>query len=130
CRAAAGGPGPILLAGFRSDIQRCMSALDLLLHTPRLEAFGLVVIEAMATGLPVVGSRIGGLPDLIRDGNTGFMAEPEQPASFARSRERLVNDAALRRRMGIEARQVALAEYSRDLYAKRHLELYKRLLRR
>jgi glycosyltransferase involved in cell wall biosynthesis len=123
-------PSVIRLAGFRPDINRCMAAMDVLLHAPRLEAFGLVVIEAMATGIPIVASRVGGIPDLVRDGATGFLAEPEQPESFAGALHRLLSDRSLVASMGAEARRVALAEYGRELYAKRHLQLYESLLRR
>jgi glycosyltransferase involved in cell wall biosynthesis len=126
--AAQGGPGPIYFAGFRDDIHRYMTGLDVLLHAPRMEAFGLVVIESMATGIPVVASRVGGLPELVRDGITGFLAESDQPESFAAALERLVNDRDLLESMGKEARRVALAEYGRDLYAQRHLQLYEDLL--
>ena len=123
-------PGVVRLAGFRQDVDRCMAAIDVLLHAPRLEAFGLVVIEAMATGLPIVASRVGGIPDLVRDGSTGFLADPETPESFASSLQRLLSDRKLMASMGAEARRVALAEYSRDLYATRHLQLYERLCQR
>src|SRR5581483_3864765 len=63
-------PGPVCFAGFRRDIHRCLQAIDALLHAPRLEAFGLVLIEAMATGIPVIASRTGGIPDLVREGRT------------------------------------------------------------
>lgn len=126
--AAQGGPGPIYFAGFREDIHRYMAGLDMLLHAPRMEAFGLVVIEAMATGIPVVASRVGGLPELLENGTTGFLAEPERPESFAAALELLVNDPALLELMGKEARLVAVANYGSDLFAHRHLQLYENLM--
>jgi glycosyltransferase involved in cell wall biosynthesis len=111
------------------DINRCMAAIDVLLHTPRIEAFGLVVIEAMATGLPVVATRVGGVPELVREGSTGLLAESEQPESIADALQRLLIDRGLRASMGAEGRRVAVAEYGRELYAKRHLQLYEFLLR-
>ena len=122
-------PGVVRLAGFRLDINRCMAAIDVLLHTPRIEAFGLVVIEAMATGLPVVATRVGGVPELVRDGSTGLLAESAQPESLADALQRLLNDRNLRASMGAEGRRVAVAEYGRELYARRHLQLYDLLLR-
>jgi glycosyltransferase involved in cell wall biosynthesis len=123
-------PGSIWLAGFRPDIDRCMASIDVLLHTPRLEAFGLVIIEAMASGLPIVASRVGGIPDLVRDGSTGFLAEPGNCEAHAALLGRLLADPALLSSMGAEARRVALAEYGIDLYAARHLQLYKPLTAR
>ena len=130
--AVQGGglPGPIWFAGFREDVHRCMRGLDVLLHAPRVEAFGLVVIEAMATGIPIVASRVGGIPELVRDGSTGFLANSEQPGSFAGALERLLNDPVLLDSLGKEARRVALEEYGRSLCAQRHLRLYESLMHR
>jgi glycosyltransferase involved in cell wall biosynthesis len=122
--AQFGPPGSVRFAGFRSDINRCMRGLDLLLHAPRLEAFGLVIIEAMATALPVVASRIGGIPDLVRQGTTGLLAKPEDPESLAACLEQLLNNPTFVESMGAEARRVALAEYGLDLYARRYAALY------
>jgi len=120
----------IYFAGFRSDIHRYMRGLDLLLHTPRQEAFGLVVIEAMATGLPVVASRVGGIPELVRQGGTGFLAQSEDPESFAQALELLINNEDLRARMAQEARRVASTEYDCNLFERRHRDLYECLLSR
>jgi L-malate glycosyltransferase len=127
---ASGAKSRVVFAGFRNDIDRCLQGLDILLHAPREEAFGLVVIEAMATGLPVVASSVGGIPDLVRDGRTGFLAQSENPESFAPPLARLINDRNLQLAMGREARRVALAEYDRVLFARRHLDLYRALLDR
>lgn len=124
------GDQRICFAGFRSDIDRYMQGLDVLLHAPRQEAFGLVVIEAMATGLPVVASRVGGIPELVREGSTGFLAQPENPESFAQALELLVNNRSLRNRMAQEAHRIASAEYGSDLFARRHRDLYESLLAR
>jgi len=128
----AGGAStlPIRFVGFRTDMHRCLRGLDILLHAPRQEAFGLALIEAMATALPVVASRVGGIPELVREGTTGLLAESENPESFAQGLERLVQGPAFRAALGQEARQIALAEYGRELFARRHLELYECLLAR
>jgi glycosyltransferase involved in cell wall biosynthesis len=128
--AAQGGgmPGPVHFVGFRSDIHRCMRALDVLLHTPRVEAFGLVVIEAMATGLPVVASQAGAMPELVRDGATGFLAATQEPQSIATALEKLLTNPTLLESFGKEARRVALANYGGKLCAEQHLRLYQELM--
>jgi glycosyltransferase involved in cell wall biosynthesis len=83
----------------------------------------------MAAGLPIVASRVGGIPELVRHGRTGLLAESEQPESLAAALYELLSDRGRMQTMGESARQVALAEYSRDLYTRRHLELYQTLLR-
>jgi glycosyltransferase involved in cell wall biosynthesis len=76
-----------------------------------------------------VATRVGGVPELVREGSTGFLAESEQPQPLADALQRLLNDRNLRASMGAEGRRVAVAEYGRELYAKRNLQLYEFLLR-
>ena len=61
-------------------------------------------VEAMASGIPVIASRIGGLPFTVNDGVTGLLFEPGDPADLARQIARLLDDPALRRRMGLAGR--------------------------
>ena len=67
------------------------------------EAFGLVLAEAMACGVPIVGSRSGSLPEVVDEGRTGLLATPLDAKSFADAIERLAGDAELRGRMGAGA---------------------------
>jgi glycosyltransferase involved in cell wall biosynthesis len=120
--------GQLLFPGFRSDVERWLQAFDVFAHAPRLEAFGLVVVEAMATGLPVVATPVGGILDLVRDGQTGFLVPPEAPEKVADALERLIRDRPLRAAMGDQARQAAVAEFDASLYLQRHFQLYQDLL--
>ena len=83
------------------------------------EPFGLVAVEAMATGVPVCASRIGGLADIVRDGETGFLFSPGDAAELADRLDLLLNDAALRGRMGAAGRRVAEQEYDWDVIIER-----------
>lgn len=123
-------PEQVLFAGFRPDVERWFQAFDVFIHAPRQEAFGLVVAEAMATALPVVATRVGGIPDLVRDGQTGLLVPPEQPDQLADALERLVRDPEARTMLGREGLRSARGEYDADLYARRHRRLYEDLLAR
>jgi glycosyltransferase involved in cell wall biosynthesis len=78
------------------------------------EPFGLVAVEAMATGLPVCASRIGGLADIVRHGETGFLFAPGDADELAAQLNTLLDDAALRHRLGEAGRRVAEREYDWD----------------
>jgi len=81
--------------------------------TPSLESvFELVNLEALACGTPVVASRVGGFPDLIRDGDNGFLVPPGDPAALATGLERVLDDPALRARLGAEGRATILREFT------------------
>jgi glycosyltransferase involved in cell wall biosynthesis len=80
--------------------ERLLQASDIFVLASVGEAFGMVLAEALACGVPVVGSRSGAIPEIVEDGKTGFLATPLDPASFADAIERLVRDGRVRRDMG------------------------------
>jgi L-malate glycosyltransferase len=116
--------GQVIFAGFRPDVERWFRAFDVFVHAPRLEAFGLVVAEAMATGLPVVATAVGGLLDLVRPRQTGLLIPSESAVELANALQELAGDEPLRRAMGEQAHRIAGEEYTVRLYAHRHLRLY------
>jgi glycosyltransferase involved in cell wall biosynthesis len=76
--------GKVLLTGFRNDISDVMRALDVLVLPSRAEAFGLVLLEAMANGRPIVGSRSGAVPEIVHHGENGLLFAPDDPEALAR----------------------------------------------
>jgi glycogen(starch) synthase len=80
-------------------------ACDLFVAPSRYESFGLILVEAMMYGKPVIACRAGGMPEVVEDGATGLLAEPGEVASLERCLERLIGDAALRKRLGEAGRQ-------------------------
>ena len=104
------GPPPgVHLAGYLEGeaLARAYASADLFAFPSDTETFGNVVLEAMASGLPVVAVRRGGVLDSVRDGETGLLATPGDARSFAGHLQRLVEDAALRTRMGAAGRAEA-----------------------
>ena len=80
-------------------------ACDLFVAPSRYESFGLILVEAMMYGKPVIACRAGGMSEVVEDAETGLLAEPGEVASLERCLERLIGDAALRRRLGEAGRQ-------------------------
>jgi glycosyltransferase involved in cell wall biosynthesis len=102
------------------------NAIGTCLPSRRWEAFPLVVLESYAAGKPVIGTRIAGLQDLIRPGETGWLVPAESPAELSRAIDELLTDRAESKRLGAGARQIAAA-YGWPSVAARHLELYEQL---
>lgn len=91
------------------------------------ESFGLAALEAMARGRPVVASRIGGLPEVVEDGETGILVPPGDVEALRRAIDRLLSDTSLRQRLALGARRRA-AQFSADLIVPRIEALYRDLL--
>jgi glycosyltransferase involved in cell wall biosynthesis len=94
------------------------------------EPFGLVVVEAMALGVPVVASRIGGLPYVVDDGVTGLLFEPGSPEGLVKDVRRLWEDPQLCDRMGRAGRQKVMREYSEEAYYQNLMVAYQTAIQR
>jgi len=96
---------------FTSEIPALMNAFDLSLLPSRGETFGLVVIEAMAAGIPVIGTDAEGVPEIIRQEENGLLVPPGDSDALANSLRRLTEDGTLRDRLGRQARQDTIERY-------------------
>jgi glycosyltransferase involved in cell wall biosynthesis len=97
--------------GAVQDVAPLLRATDLYVQPSHYEAFSNAVIEAMASGLPVVASRVGGMLDCIVDEENGLLTTPRDPADLARALQRVVDDAALRARLGQHARETVVRDF-------------------
>jgi glycosyltransferase involved in cell wall biosynthesis len=92
------------------------------------EPFGLVVAEAMSRGLPVIASKMGGLPEIVEDGVTGLLFEPGNAEDLAEKMQLLWGSPNMCRQMGMAGREKAIREYSEDVYYKRLMVVYKKAI--
>jgi glycosyltransferase involved in cell wall biosynthesis len=109
------------LIGFRDDIPEILSALDLLILPSRYEPFGRVLIEAMAAGKPVVGTQVGGIPEIIEDGVTGLLVPPYSPNALAKAITTILQDPARAQQMGRAGQQRVQTHFN----LKRYVEIEK-----
>ena len=120
----------LLFAGFREDLPDLLPGLDLLVHPALREGLGVILLQAAAAGLPAVASRAGGMPEVVRDAETGLLVPPDDPPALASALLALLDDPEWRHRLGRNARQHALDHFSLPSLARRHQALYQRLLPR
>jgi glycosyltransferase involved in cell wall biosynthesis len=104
--------GPIFMTGYRQDVAEVMAALDVLVVPSLAEAQSIVTPQAFASGKPVIASRVGGLPELVKDEDTGLLVPPGDACALANAMSRLAGDLPLRKVMGVKAREYAVNELS------------------
>ncbi len=104
------------------------SAADIFVLPSRQENFPLTVLEAMACGTPVVGSRVGGVPDMVRPGVTGVLVPPQNMTALRAAVYDMLQDPIKRAEMAANCRRIAVEEYSLESQLKRHVELYQTIL--
>lgn len=119
-----------VLAGHRDDVLNVLDASDVLLHPSHADAFPTALLEAFAASVPVVATAVGGIPEIVTDGETGVLvAAPPRSEAVARALERVLDDRPLRRRLGAAGRGRFEAEFSAQRWAQRTREVYEAALR-
>jgi glycosyltransferase involved in cell wall biosynthesis len=119
--------GTVRLLGIRRDVPALLDALDVAVLSSDYEGSPLSVMEYMAAGLPVVSTRVGGVPELVEDGREGLLVPPRDPAALADAIRRLLRDQAEAERLGANGRVRQRREFSLDAMVRRVEELYEEL---
>ena len=114
--------------GKQPNIADYLSAAEVLLLPSEQESFGLAALEAMACEVPVIASRVGGVPEVVTDGETGFLSEVGDIGKMAEDAAYLLADAEVRRNMGRRARELALARYRTDIVIPQYIQFYESVL--
>ena len=112
------------LLGTRDDVPELFAAADLFMSASRWEGMPNVVLEAMAAGLPVVGTSVGGTPEVVVQGETGLLVQPDDPHALAAAMAELMLDPETRQEFGQRGRQRVLAEFTWERNAEAHMRLY------
>jgi len=118
----------LIMAGLQSDTAPYYQLMDIYCIASHMEGFGLVAAEAMFHQLPVIATAVGGLKDIVVDGETGFLVPPHRPDCMAAKLQTLIRRPELRLKMGRKGYQRALENYSVERYVQQVHQLYQDLL--
>ena len=113
--------------GFVPDMRGPLAGLDVLVQPSRADNLPLSILEAMASGLPVIGTRVGGIPELVLDGETGLLVEPESPEALAAALDSLASSPERRAELGRRGRERVEEHFSAEAVARRTVALYEEL---
>jgi glycosyltransferase involved in cell wall biosynthesis len=128
--ATANQAGNFIFAGQQKNALSWISAFDIGVLCSESEGFPQAILEYMATGLPVVAPAVGGIPELVVEGETGFLVSPGDPFAFAAALRRLIEDPELSSRMGNAGQQRARECFSRESEISAHAAAYQSWLER
>lgn len=119
-------PGVVTFAGERRDVDRFYPAMDVKLITsiPNSEGTTTTAMEAMACEVPVVATNVGAVHEVVEDGVTGLLVQPNDPKSIAKGVTRLLRDASLRRKLGLRGRERAVERFDVAVCAQTHYVAY------
>lgn len=114
----------VIILGFRSDVSRLLSLMDVFVLSSISEGHPLSVVEAMAAAKPVVVTNVGGLPEIVEDGHTGYLVEPKNPSALAEKITTLLSQPDFREQMGSRAVKAAEGRFSLDAMIRSYEQLF------
>ena len=112
---------------FMSDVEKAYAAFDISMIASKGETFGMVTIEAMMAGLPVVGTASSGTPEILSDGKHGLLYSPDNLAEAVDCVKKLLEEPDFRKKLGVKAQKKALKTYELDKVTDELLEMVKNL---
>ncbi|MCX8083726.1 MAG: glycosyltransferase [Calditerrivibrio sp.] len=118
-----------IFAGFRDDLHKWLYHLDLVVHPADMEGLGVSLIQASAAGVPIVANRVGGIPEIVKDGENGFLVEKGDVESLFNRIMMVLNDEGLARKMGERGIEIVDREFSVDNMVNKYIMLYSEILR-
>ncbi len=117
----------VFFLGFREDVPRILASLDLFVLSSHLEGLGSSLLDAMASGLPVVATRTGGIPEIVHHGETGLLVPPKDPDALAKAIIELYHDQDLANYLAEKGREYVRRHFSAEAMAERIVDLYFKL---
>jgi glycosyltransferase involved in cell wall biosynthesis len=118
----------VIFTGFRRDIPNILAALDILVLVSNMEALPVTIMEAMTAAKPVVATAVGGILDLVEDGQSGILVPPRNPTAVASALQRLLTNPTLAQQMGQEGRKIALRRMTVQGAVRQNEAMYEEVL--
>ena len=125
---ALGLTDTLTMAGFRGDLEEILPCLDLLVHPALMEGLGVSLLQAASAGVPIVASRVGGIPEAVRDGENGLLVPPGDSAALGAAVAALLADPDRRQALGAAGQALMAREFSIDTMVEGNLAVYRELL--
>lgn len=122
--------GNIVYVGKQANIADYLGVADVFLLPSELESFGLAALEAQACEVPVIATRIGGIPEVVNDGETGFLSDVGDVGKMSVDALKLLRDEDLRRAFGTRGRELAISRYSTEKIIPQYIAFYEKIVKK
>ena len=120
----------VFFMGFREDVPQILNSLDMFVLSSYLEGMGSSLLDAMACRLPIVATRVGGIPEVVKHGKTGLLVSPRSPKSLAKAILKLYQDRELAHRLGQKGYEEVHLKFSAESMALKSIDLYEELAKK
>jgi len=118
----------IIFTGWLNNMRQLYGIMDVCVLTSHMECMPVVLLEAMAGCVPVVATKVGGVPEVVEEGRTGYLVPPDDPQAIAGAVHSLLEDPGRRKEMGLRGRQIVKQRFSADVMADGFVRMYRELL--
>ena len=115
--------------GFRGDLDRIVGCLDIVIHPALMEGLGVSLLQAAAAGVPIVGTRAGGIPEIVHDGVNGYLVPPSNVQSITDTVVKILADRNLALQLGENGRMIASRDFSIESMVKGNLNVYMEMIK-
>ncbi|MBK6750380.1 MAG: N-acetyl-alpha-D-glucosaminyl L-malate synthase BshA [Acidobacteria bacterium] len=122
--------GNVVYVGKQANIADYLGVADVFLLPSELESFGLAALEAQACEVPVIATRIGGIPEVVNDGETGFLSDVGDVEKMSVDTLKLLNDEDMRRAFGERGRELAISRYSTEKIIPQYIAFYEKIVKK
>ena len=122
--------GHVVFVGKQANIADYMGVADVFLLPSELESFGLAALEAQACEVPVIATRIGGIPEVVNDKETGFLSDVGDVEKMTKDTLQLLNDEDVRRSFGEKGRELAVQRYSTAKIIPQYISFYEKIVQK
>lgn len=116
--------GSVLFGGFRRDMPQILPNLDLVVHPALMEGLGVSLLQAAAAGVPIVGARAGGIPEIVHDGVNGYLVEPGDIQTLLQAITRLLDDPSQAEQLGQAGKRIVAEHFSVGRMVQSYQHLY------
>ncbi len=120
--------GQVIMAGFRDDLPRILPCLNMMVLPSLKEGLGVALLQASSAGVPVVASDAGGMPEAVKDGESGLLVAPRDSGALQHAIRRLLENPSLAKRLGEGGRAMMAREFSIDAMVEGNLAVYREIL--